>query len=47
MPQRREMLAGLEGGGEHPLRGEREGDGVGGSWRGDQEGGHLKCKQVK
>jgi hypothetical protein len=34
--------------GKHPLRGKGEGKRVGGSWRGDQEGGqHLKCKYIK
>jgi hypothetical protein len=31
--------------GEHPFRGKGEKEGVGGWWRGDQEGGqHLNCK---
>lgn len=33
--------------GEHPLRGKREENGVGDSWRGEQDGEHnLKCKQI-
>lgn len=32
---------------EHPLD-EGKGDGIGGLWRGNWEGGyHLKCKQIK